>query len=171
MTGDIPNLENMENTELNLPEIPEGFVRLTHFTSQRIVERLMAGENFIYGFLGSTVDSFSDNSQILELIKTGKAGNFSRERFGLVVVLMDMENEEFKERYRGNVCTDTSVPNHNILGYVKRDSEKLELVENPMYNPIKNELQYIPKSEIPVKDIETTIIRDQNAKPVDKDIW
>jgi hypothetical protein len=28
---------------------------------------------------------------------------------------MDIENEEFKERYRGNVCTDTSLPNHNIL--------------------------------------------------------
>jgi hypothetical protein len=76
MTVGIPNLEKPENTDLILPEIPEGFVRLTHFTSQRIAERLMAGENFTYGFLSSTVDSFSDNVQILELIKTGKTGNF-----------------------------------------------------------------------------------------------
>lgn len=171
MAGDILNLEKSEDTELKLPEIPKRFVRLTHFTNERFAERLINGEDFPYDFLSSHVDSFSDNSQILELVKTGKAGNFSKRRFGPVVVLMDLENEEFKERYMGTVCTDASIPNHNILGYVREDSEGLEFVENLKYDPVKNELQYIPKSEIPLKDIETVISEDQNTKPIDENIW
>ncbi len=104
---------------------------------------MVDGDDFFYKHISTTVDAFSDNQGVIDLIKTGKVGVFSRDYFGNSVVLIDIENEELKGRYRVGYCQDESVPNHNVLGYVNRN-EPSTLHRNPSYNPSENILTRVP---------------------------
>lgn len=137
-------IDSSDKTENLLPEIPEGYIRLTHFTNQNIAEAIVEeGNNFTYKeLLTSTTDSFSNNADIIDLITTGKTGSFQRDSFGEYVLLIDLEKEEHKNRCTIGYCTDDEIPNHNILGYVfRKDIENLH--KNPKYNPKINELSRV----------------------------
>lgn len=131
-----------------LPPLPDGWLRLTHFTSEAIASKLIAGEDFSYesqGLLGQTTDPFSGESlsELTTLLETGKAGPFTRTTFGNCVILIDLESKEHKRRNSLTV-RDQAVPNHNIVGFVKiidRDGRNRYIfVPNPRYAPVVNEL-------------------------------
>lgn len=119
---------------LQLPPIPEGMIRLTHFTSERSAQQILAS-NFSYkGMVSTTTDAFADNAGILGLIQTGKVGAFTRESFGggQAVVLMDMPFASYKA-HSGIFAEQPEIDNRCILGYVRRSN--MQLVPNPKYNP------------------------------------
>jgi len=143
---ELKETESSRSESLELPQIPEGYTRLTHFTSEEVAKKFINGDDFFFKHISTTVDAFSDNESVIDLIKKGKVGAFSRDPFGDSVVLIDLENEEFKKRYRIGYCQDDSVPNHNILGYVNRN-EPSTLHRNPSYNASENILTRTPVFE------------------------
>lgn len=117
-----------------LPPIPAASVRLTHFTSPQVATLILNGDNFKYSDLNSTTDSFSDNRDVVSLIKTGKTGPFSRDEFGPCIVLMDVSNLE--HRILRQPRSPGFIDNSRIVGvYLKRDRR---LIPNPNYNPSKD---------------------------------
>lgn len=163
--------EDQDFQESILPEVPEGFLRLTHFTSEDIAKKLVNGEEFSYakqGILSSTTDAFTNNEEMLKLVQTGDVGAFKRSEFGDTVVLMDIDREECKDRSRIGRCRELSVPNHNILGYILRCDPK-ELVRNHKYNPIKNELSYLAPGPLPIQQVkqDTLSVPDVDKGPSD----
>lgn len=173
----MDNIDNQfeprDNTKQLLPEIPTGFIRLTHFTDTSIAQSIIEeGKGFSYakqGLLSSTTDSFSNNDQLLNLVKTGKIGPFQRGSFGSVVLIIDLDQEEHKNRNRLGYCTDKEIPNHNILGYIRREALG-EIIFNPRYEPCKNSLNVTP----PVRNQNNTL-EDKpivpNGDALDTDIW
>jgi hypothetical protein len=147
----------LEN-QLQLPSIPQGFVRLTHFTSRRIAQMLLSGQNFSYkkqGMLPSTTDAFSDNNDVLQLIQSGKTGPYSRKEFGDHVVLMDLPNMDNRIHSNATMAPG-EVSNERILGVV--DVNAMQFTPNPNYNVNAKHL------EIP-QEIPQTRMRQAPAQP------
>lgn len=131
-----------------LPEIPEGYLRLTHFTYPDIARRMIEeGEDFDYSgqvLIGQTTDAHSTNKKVEDLIRTGVAGAFSRRKFGSATILLDLDGEERNQRLGPHM--NTVVANCNIVGYVERTEDldgniKLTFTPNPSYAPQVTELQ------------------------------
>ncbi len=115
-----------------LPPIPRGFQRLTHFTNKRTADLLINGQNFkANNGLTSTTDSFSNNADVWKLIQSGQAGAFSRNEFGAVVVLLDMSPQEY--RMHANFSIDGDIPNNRIVGYFDKDTN--QFISNQNYSP------------------------------------
>jgi hypothetical protein len=119
-----------------LPPIPSEMIRLTHFTSERIVQRMVTRKQpFVYkkqGDIDFTTDSFSSNDEIWSLIQKGGFGNFDRKKFGNVVLLIDMPYDDHR-MHRNLLSSPLYVQNYQIVGYVRRDD--LEFIPNTNYNP------------------------------------
>jgi len=137
-----------------LPPLKEGWIRLTHFTTAAIAQKLNDGENFEYevqGLLGQTTDAFSVESleSLKILVETGKTGAFCRSEFGNYVVLIDLLGRENRLRNSFTVNHST-VPNENILGYIKIDEthegKSYSFFSNLKYKPVVNELGAIKRS-------------------------
>ena len=122
---------------LPLPEIPDGYVRLTHVMPERSRQILSSGEPFIYrkhGLTGTT-DSYSDNAPIewlahtgdpLGIPKDGMPSNWSRNDFGDHMALMDLPADAHKRIAMNYVGYDDPIPNQAILGFVDRKSMAFE---------------------------------------------
>lgn len=127
-----------QNT-LQLPAIPNGYVRLTHFTSiNNAISILSSGLKFL--MLGQTTDTFRNNSEIMNLISTGEYGGMQRGfidgktgGFGDAVVLIDLTYQEQKSLYGTNTTNDI-IPPYRIIGYIYKNQFK----SNPTYNPSIN---------------------------------
>ena len=127
-------------SKLNLPPIPDGMVRLTHFTaSTYAIKNVMNGDNFDYGggMAQTTTDAFSDNQKVLNLIEegtypTGLGGNFDRAYFGSNVILMDIPFDEHKKLLGVTAITE-GIPNGYVLGYV--DRKTMSFHPNSGYSP------------------------------------
>ena len=134
--------------QLQLPPIPQDSVRLTHFTSQRVAQALLSGQNFNIGTkLSSTTDAFSDNNSIIQLIQTGRTGAWTRGGFGTVIVLIDLSN---RENWTFNSPRTSFVINSKILGVV--DSKTMKFTPNPRYDPS------IPQPFEPVPNQSTKMV-------------
>ena len=118
----------------DLPPIPAGFLRRTHFTSSKTAERLLAGEVFTFGRLDSTTDVFSNNDGVFQLATTRKVGAFERPspRFGDSCVLIDMPNEADKV-LRGNNSPVDKIPCQQIIGVL--NARTMEFTPNLHYDP------------------------------------
>ena len=165
-----------------LPPIPNGFVRLTHFTSPAIAKSLINGQDFKAGKgLRSTTDVFSDNNDVINLIQTGKTGAFERKPFGNCVIIMDMSQTE--QRMRSNFSSGLSnfVPNDRIVGYY--DIENQTFVRNPKFSikqvepemPATKQLSNRPNTDqqhANIQNIKKDLVPspNNNASPAD-DIW
>jgi hypothetical protein len=120
-----------QGSPLTLPPIPSGYVRLTHFTSPNIVNKIISQhEPFtIRGQLSGTTDPFTNEEDLKELIKMGQTGAFTRSGFGTQVLLMDLSYQEHKRL----IARDTPIANSRIVGYV--DRETMQFHKNPAYHP------------------------------------
>ena len=141
-----------QQNQLILPPIPPGFIRLTHFTNMRTAQILLNGENFNYDRNGiqGTTDSFSNNEDVLNLIKTGKTGAFTRGSFGDAVVLMDMSNREYRIHHSFNYDS-YNVPNDRIVGIVDRNN--MRFIPNPNYTPNHPEITPTKKDSPKISNI------------------
>lgn len=132
--GDVPRLA--------LPDIPEGYVRLTHVMPDRSREILASGEPFIYRKhgLGGTTDAYGDNAHIEYLARTGdplgpredgSPSGWSRNAFGDHMALMDLPADAHK-RIHGYLGFDDPIPNAAIVGFV--DRKAMQFAPNPRYD-------------------------------------
>lgn len=166
-------VEHEDDTEQILPEIPTGYIRLTHFTDKGIAQSIIQEKKpFSYekqGEISSTTDAFISNKDILDLVRTGKFGPLERGPFGNGVIIIDLDQEEHKNRYRVGYCINREIPNHNILGYIDRESPNV-LNKNPEYKPQKNQLILVPPIEI---KNWTTVNQpiSQEGETSETDIW
>jgi hypothetical protein len=126
---------------LQLPEIPERYVRLTHVMPERSRQILASGEPFVYRRYGldGTTDAYSDNESIEWLARTGDpAGRpgapsrYSRNEFGDHMALMDLPAEAHKRIALSRGAYDDPIPNQAILGFIDRRSMAFE--PNPRYD-------------------------------------
>lgn len=139
-------------TITELPPIPPGFVRLTHFTSPRTAQLLLNGENFqMQNGLDSTTDTFSNNADVMQLLNSGQTGAFTRTGFGVAVVLMDMASTEQRMRRQPHMNLGP-IPNDRIVGVYYRENG--QLVRNPRYNP---------EQTVPEMPQQTQMARGGNA--------
>ncbi len=125
--------------KIQLPPIPPGFVRLTHFTQPQWAQLIMQNGFKHKEMLSSTTDLFADNNGIVSLIQSGKTGPWTRSKFGEYVVLMDVTNKEWK--LRSGQAMGGQVPSNNVVGYVERASGKF--VPNSNYQPTDNTKQLL----------------------------
>jgi len=173
MDGTYTESDSQDLQENMLPEIPNGFVRLTHFLSEDTAKKLVNGETFSYatqGVLSSTTDAPQNNEEISKLVRTAKIGELERAGFGNAIVFIDIDSEESKDRSRIGRCRDTSIPNHNILGYLLR-SNPGELVKNKGYNPIKNKLSYLPAGPLPIQQAKQDTPSVSEVEEGTSDVW
>ncbi|MDY0097244.1 MAG: hypothetical protein RBS01_02750 [Candidatus Dojkabacteria bacterium] len=164
-------------TNIPLPEIPENFIRLTHFTTKEVAQKIIEKEEeFSYekqSTIFATTDAFSENAQVEDVIKTQRVGAFERGSFGNAVLIIDMDMQEHMKRCRtGGQYLDRSVPNHNILGYVLLENME-ELCKNPKYNPVENELKLNLKyGSVHIRDVEGLKIPVETVQgSEDEGIW
>jgi hypothetical protein len=142
----LPDTQEGQQSEFpELPSIPGGYIRLTHFTSSSIAEKLLEGEDFDYsnaGLFNTTVVN-QTNAEVKEKIETGKSGErvFGRSLFGNYVVLIDVDHEGYKARISTNEVSGT-LPNSNIVGVVARirtdeGAISFEFKPNAGYKPVE----------------------------------
>jgi hypothetical protein len=136
-----------EQSGLQIPQIPAGSMRLTHFTSPRTAQTLLSGQDFQYGgLLSSTTDGFSSNQEVISLIQTGKTSAYERDSFGTAVVLMDIPNSEYRayDNFNNDI---NAVPNDRIVGVV--DRETMQFTPNPKYKSKPLPLQITNRTSEP----------------------
>lgn len=123
------------SNEPQLPSIPPDTVRRTHFTSERVAQIVLGGSDYKlkHNDLNSTTDGFSNNEDVINLIKSGKTGAFTRSGFGTFVILMDIPND-YDKVYR-SIHSKSDVPNELIIGVVNRNN--MIFTPNKNYNPKK----------------------------------
>jgi hypothetical protein len=158
----------IEQQQLQLPPIPSGSIRLTHFTSPKVAKNLLNGQDFSYktqGLLSSTTDSFSNNNSIINLIQTGKIDTWDRNSFGIVVVLMDMPNNEYRIHNNISISNGT-VANDRIVGIVDRNT--MQFTPNAHYNPTPQPL-IIQQKEKPTTNPNTNLPQIPIPQPTSKD--
>jgi hypothetical protein len=115
------NLDEIFNT---MPLQPEGWLRLTHVTDGPLAQELFIAnqEGLDYsgrGVLSSTTDPFSDQKDVMHLVRTGTNDVFDRDAFGNAVLIIDMAPEEFKQRDGIKHDHKFVVSNTNILGVIE----------------------------------------------------
>lgn len=129
--------------KLSLPEIPEGYVRLTHVMPGRSREILESGEPFMYRRYGldGTTDAYSNNDSIEWLAMTGdplggvsggKPSGWSRNDFGGHMALMDMPADAHKAIVLSRGAYADPLPNAALLGFVDRPA--MAFMPNPRYD-------------------------------------
>ena len=129
--------------KLRLPDIPDGYVRLTHVMPDRSRDILSSGEPFLYGKHGldGTTDSYSRNDDVEWLVRTGdpmgvpadgKASNWSRNEFGNHVAIIDLPAEAHKRIVTNTGGYREPIPNAAILGFV--DRRAMAFAPNPRYD-------------------------------------
>lgn len=160
-----------EMNQLQLPPIPPGLLRLTHFTSPNIAQMILAGSDFSFqkqGMLSSTADAFSTNDDVLQLIDSGRVGAFTRDSFGPMVVLMDMTNDEYRMLSMPTTPT-TSVPNDRVLGVV--DRKTMQFSPNARYNPSPVPIQRpTPMEKRPIQ-FGTPVPIPSPSTAASSDVW
>lgn len=120
-----------------LHPIPDGYARLTHFTSPSVARAILDGEPFQYKMINSTTDSFSDDKDVAELLTTGKTAAYERSGFGTSVLIIDLTNNE--HRLHMLVNPPGYVDNSRVAGVYDRTTGRF--IGNPNYNPAK-EVKY-----------------------------
>lgn len=160
--------QKKEQEQSILPSIPEGYVRLTHFTRQDVAEALISGSEFKYDETpDTTCDSHIKNNEVEEIIQTGKKLAMVRTDKGDCVVIIDVEAEELSLRNTIGYSIDKSIPNSNILGYVKRSTR--ELKKNTSYKPRQNDLKRVSLNRLAQNTPNPVPIPTTSSS--DQEIW
>jgi hypothetical protein len=166
------------HTVLVLPELPPDFVRLTHFTSRDIAEKVLRGDAFKYKMLSTTTDAFSNALDAAHLIATGVINNLSRKEFGQYVVVMDLPNKSHR-MYLSLDCCEQAIPNGFVRGIIDRDS--MNFFANSDWNPDDVQLpemeqravgpsrhKHISTDELAVPVIPIPVVSDASGG---SDVW
>lgn len=122
-----------DDKEPNLPVLPSGMMRLTHFTAADPNKLMTAGLK-VGTILNSTADPHSTNEQVLQTIRDGEAAGMNRSHFGPYVVLIDMPVEYHRILSSPQNSIDV-IPASQVLGYV--DRQTMEFRPNSHYDPSK----------------------------------
>lgn len=163
-------LENL-NGPNSLPPIPTGFTRLTHFTSDRVANNLLQGQNFDYskqGLIFSTSDPHSNNQQVWDTITSGMAGAFTRNTFGTAIVLIDLSNYEVR-LHQSITSSPKYVENRKVVGVVYQPN--MDFKPNPNYNPQGDQKIQTPKIKQKQKQTQTIPIPHANQSVNIPDVW
>ena len=119
-----------------LPPIPNGMVRLTHFTPTEENAKSIISTGFRYKSLPETADPHSTNEEVMETITAHAVGSMDRKPFGSYVVLIDMPDNYYRMLRGFNFeIKNRTIPPTQVLGYLNR--KDMELQKNSIYNPNK----------------------------------
>jgi hypothetical protein len=132
-------LEQQLQNANQLPPIPSGFARLTHFTNDRTAKIILSGQNLNYkkqGIVTTTADTHSNNEQVWKTIVDGKYGAFGRSDFGNAVLLIDLTFYEAKMHGVMGMAPGF-IENRKIIGVLDRNVMTFQ--RNVNYRPQGNQ--------------------------------
>lgn len=165
-------LEQQLQNANQLPPIPPGFARLTHFTSDRTAKIILSGQNLNYskqGIISSTADTHSTNEQVWQTIVGGKYGAFGRSDFGNAVVLIDLSFYEAKMHGVLGMAPGF-VENRKVCGVLDRNTMTFQ--RNTHYRPRGNQApkQIVTQRNMPPQQPVPQPMPSSNANATN-DVW
>lgn len=169
------------SSNLQLPPIPNGFVRLQHTTNINSAKAIING-GFKFGRQGlsQTTDSFSNNNSLMNFLNSGRpdeSSKINRSGFGdNTVVLIDLSNDEARKLLSDRFTIESDIiPNNRIVGYVSTDRQ---FYPNGNYN-VQNALNINaigpimpqkPRQAVPQQQPQVTPQQSQQTGS-QSDIW
>lgn len=153
--------ESLESLLSNVP-IPEGFVRLTHFTSREIAQQILEGKldfQYFRSLIDQTADVHGYIEQVYDTVSKGIYRQTQRrDNKGHCVILIDIDIDEWVARNRAH--NEETIPNKNILGFI--DTDKTEFQINPDYNPTINVVTVPSGNGMPIPNGDGMPVIDTN---------